>query len=123
MSEPTKFEPAMSKDFQPAVLTDSRKHMLYLLWGLYLGGWFTGGATLIIGIALAYIKRDDAATGVERAHYTAAIRIFWWACLWGVLGLVLMVVVVGFAVWAIAGIWFIYRCVLGLVRASESRPV
>jgi uncharacterized membrane protein len=113
----------MNQDFQPVVLDDSRKHMLYALWGLYLASWFTGGVTLVIGIALAYIKRPDAGTGIERTHYTSAIRTFWWGCLWGVVGLVLMFVLVGFVIWAVAGLWFTYRCVLGLVRASESRPV
>lgn len=113
----------MSEDFQPVALSDSRKNMLFLLWGLYLGGWFTGGVTLIIGIALAYIKRDDAGTGIERSHYNSAIRVFWWTCLWGVIGLATMVFLVGFVIWGIAGIWFIFRCVMGLVRTSESRSV
>ena len=113
----------MSDDFEVSTLNDSRRNMLYVLWGLYLAAWVTGGVTLIIGVALAYIKRDDAGTGVERSHYTAAIRVFWWSCLWGLIGLALMIVLVGFGVWALAGIWFIYRCVLGLVRANESRPV
>lgn len=113
----------MSDNFQPIALSDSRKHMLYVLWGLYLAGWVTGGVTLVIGIALAYIKRPDAGTGIERSHYTSAIRTFWWGCLWGVLGLLLTVMIIGFPILAVAGVWFIYRCVLGLVRASESRPV
>ncbi|QEI04647.1 hypothetical protein FXN63_01440 [Pigmentiphaga aceris] len=113
----------MSDDLQTMSLSDSRKNMLYLLWGLYLGSLVTGGVTLIIGIALAYIKRDDAGTGVERSHYTSAIRVFWWSVLWCVVGMVLVWILIGWFVWAIATIWFIYRCVLGLVRAGESRAV
>lgn len=113
----------MSDDLEVTTLNDSRRNMLYVLWGLYLASWVTGGVTLIIGIALAYIKRDDAGTGVERSHYTSAIRVFWWSIVWGVVGMVLVWVLIGWFVWFIAGIWFIYRCVLGLVRANESRPV
>ena len=113
----------MSDDLEVPTLNDSRRNMLYVLWGLYLASWVSGCVTLIIGIALAYIKRDDAGTGVERSHYTSAIRVFWWSIVWGVVGLALWIVLVGWFVWAVADIWFIYRCVLGLVRASESRPV
>jgi len=113
----------MNQDFQPVALSDSRKHMLYVLWGLYLAGWFTGGVTIVIGIALAYIKRPEAGTGIERSHYSSAIRTFWWGCLWGALGALLTIMLIGFAILAVAGLWFTYRCVLGLVRASESRAV
>jgi uncharacterized membrane protein len=113
----------MSDDLHVTSLNDSRRNMLYVLWGLYLAALVTGGVTLVIGIALAYIKRDDAGTGVERSHYTSAIRVFWWSVVWGVVGMVLVWVLIGWFVWAIAGVWFIYRCVLGLVRANESRPV
>ncbi len=100
------------------------KNLLFILWGLFLGGLITSGVTTLAGVIFAYIKRGDSVSDVELNHYSSAIRVFWWSLLWTVLGFATSWMLgLGFVIWFIAGIWFIYRCVLGLVRAEALRPL
>jgi uncharacterized membrane protein len=78
---------------------------------------FLGLATLII----AYIKRDDAAGSFVHSHFRYQIRTFWFALLWAVLGLVTLMVGVGFVVLIVAGIWVLYRNIKGLLRLLDNR--
>jgi uncharacterized membrane protein len=69
------------------------------------------------------VKKDDAAGTWLESHYRWQIRTFWWGLLWGVIGGILVLVVVGFIVLAADAIWIIYRIVKGWLRLSENREV
>ena len=44
----------------------------------------------------AYLKRDDASGTWLESHYRWQIRTFWWSLLWGVIGAVTALILVGF---------------------------
>jgi uncharacterized membrane protein len=93
--------------------------VVYLLQALS----FLWGVTALVGVIVAYVKRDDARGTVYESHFDWQIRTFWWGLLWSVVGFILMFVVVGFIVLAAAYIWTIYRVVKGWLKLTEGKPV
>ena len=94
--------------------------MVYLLQALS----FLWGVTAIVGVVVNYVKRDDARGTVYESHFDWQIRTFWWGLLWGVVGVLLVIVFgLGFLVMFVAWIWAIYRVVKGWLKLSEGKPV
>lgn len=94
--------------------------------GAFIFGWPS-----IIAVIINYVKRSDARGTWMESHFTWQIRTFWYAVLWScvvfLLGALLVIVLVGFAIWAVGlfalGIWAIYRIALGWSRVADRRPV
>ena len=108
------------------------KTMPAVVYALYLLGFATGGITTIVGIIMAHVQQSTAGPAM-RTHYTFLIRTFWIAVVVSVLAGLLMavgiplsfilvgiplVIVAGLA-WALVGIWFAVRCIVGLVYLSR----
>jgi len=116
-------------------------HITYLLHavGLAIGafgastvvGTFLFGWPSIIAVIINYVKRGDARGTWLESHFTWQIRTFWFALLWAcvvfMMGLLLVVVLVGFAIWAIGlfalGCWAIYRVASGWLRLQDRRAI
>jgi uncharacterized membrane protein len=92
--------------------------VVYLLQALS----FLWGVTAIVGVIISYVKRDDASGTIYESHFDWQIRTFWWGLLWGVIGFILAIVLVGFAVMFVAWIWAIYRVVKGWLKLTEGKP-
>jgi uncharacterized membrane protein len=93
--------------------------VVYALQGI---GFFSG-ITWIVGVIVNYVKLDDARGTWLESHFRWQIRTFWWGLLWGVIGSVLLLILIGWLVLAAAGIWIIYRIVKGAMYLSENRPL
>ena len=127
------------RDPDPSLITTL--HVTYALHalGLAIGafgtatvvGAFIFGWPSIIAVIINYVKRGDARGTWLESHFDWQIRTFWYAAMWALLvfllGLLLVIVVVGFAIWAVGlfalGIWAIYRIALGWSRLNSRRPV
>ena len=96
--------------------------MATLVYALYAASILVG-ITLIGGLVIAYLKRDDAAGTWLESHYRWQIRTFWWSLLWCVLGFATAIFVVGFAVLFAAAVWFIYRVAKGWIELRAGKPV
>ena len=94
--------------------------VIYALQGL---GFLTGGVTAIIAIVINYVKREDVTGTIYQSHFDWQIRTFWWGLLWGAIGTLLVLVVVGFAVLFVAWVWTVYRVVKGWLKLTEGKPV
>ena len=92
-----------------------------LIYILYLAS-FLLGITGLVGVVMAYLNRG-AAEGWSSSHYTYQIRTFWIGLLYGLVGVLLMAVVVGFLILLATAVWVIVRCVKGLQLAARSEPV
>ncbi|MES2958055.1 MAG: hypothetical protein V4792_07695 [Pseudomonadota bacterium] len=101
----------------------SLKQVTMVVYALQALGFLTGGVTAIIAIVVNYVKREDAAGTLYQSHFDWQIRTFWWGLLWGAVGMLLVVVVVGFAVLFVAWIWTVYRVVKGWLKLTEGTPV
>src|SRR5687768_869516 len=94
-------------------------------------GSFIFGWPSIIAVIVNYVKRADARGTWLESHFDWQIQTFWIALglsiLIGVVGLLLAIVVIGFAVWMLGffalGIWAIYRIATGWLRLRDRRAV
>jgi uncharacterized membrane protein len=94
-------------------------------------GSFVFGWPSIIAVVINYVKRNDARGTWLESHFTWQIRTFWWALLWacvvGIVGAILAIVLVGFAVWFIGfvvlGVWAIYRIARGWLALNDRRAL
>lgn len=81
----------------------------------------------IVGLIVAYVKRDDARGTWVASHFAWLIRTFWFSFLWAVVGWILVATLIGIPiailVWAVASIWVIYRVIRGYLLFKDSRPV
>jgi uncharacterized membrane protein len=101
----------------------ANKNITQIVYGLYAAAVIVG-VTYFVGIVLNYVKRDDVRGTWLESHFTWQIRTFWYSLLWFLIGIPLMVALgLGVVVWAIAGIWYIYRIVKGWLRLSEGKPM
>jgi uncharacterized membrane protein len=102
------------------------------------------GITAIIAVILAYVRRVDSAGTVWHSHFRNVTSVFWTIFAAALIGLATFPVALGaylsggggwpplpafvlpVLVWVvgfpIVAVWFLYRMVRGLVRASDGRP-
>jgi uncharacterized membrane protein len=110
-------------------------HALGLVIGAFgastLIGSFLFGWPSIIAVIINYVKRGDARGTWLESHFRWQIRTFWFALLWavvvGIVGGVLTIVVIGFAIWIIGlfalGLWAVYRIARGWLRLNDRQPM
>lgn len=114
-------EPLDERYPQPVPPTEQRNWTM-AVWLLYLGGHITV-VTVIAGLVIAYMKRDDFAGTPYQSHMISAIRTFWISLVVGLIGLVLVIVGVGIFILIGLVTWTIFRCVRGLVKAINGQPI
>jgi uncharacterized membrane protein len=98
------------------------KNAAQLVYILQAVGFFVG-LTWIAGVIINHVKRDQAVGTWVDSHFRWQIRTFWFGLLWSVVGVLLSVIVVGFAVLAVSYVWMIYRVVKGWVDFSSGKPM
>ena len=123
-------------DVAVAPRAEEDKILPAVVYGLYLL-CFTNGLTFFVGLIVAYVNRD-AAGPINASHYTFAIRTFWLAIAWFMIGLMMTifgaplslllvgipVLLAGIAIMGAVGLWFVVRCVLGIyyLTRGEAYP-
>ena len=129
-------------DFSPpplhtsAVPAESLIGWTHLIYGLHAFSLLTGivGAATVIGafltgwpsiiaVILNYVMRSDVRGTWLESHFRWQIRTFWFGLLWGVLGAILLLLLVGYFVLLADAIWIIYRIVQGWLNLSEEKPL
>jgi uncharacterized membrane protein len=102
---------------------DSNRSITQVIYAMYALSLLSGSITGIIAIIFNYVKRDDVVGTIYESHFTWQIRTFWYSLLWGALGWLTVWIIVGFLVWAVAGVWFIYRIAKGWLRLTEGKAM
>lgn len=100
----------------------SLKTVAMVVYALQAAGFFLG-ITWIVAIVIDYVKKEEAAGTWLESHIRWQIRTFWFGLLWGVIGGVLALVLIGFVVLFADAVWIIYRIVKGWLNLAENRPV
>ncbi|TAK88267.1 MAG: hypothetical protein EPO20_02225 [Betaproteobacteria bacterium] len=100
----------------------SLKTLTMVVYALQAVG-FIVPITWIVAVVIDYVKKDEAAGTWLESHFRWQIRTFWFGLLWGVIGAVLALVLVGYLVWAAAGIWMIYRIIKGWLYLNDGKPL
>ena len=94
----------------------------HVIYGMYAASLLIG-ITVLVGIVLNYIKRDDVAGTWLESHFRWQIRTFWYGLLWGVIGGITALVLIGFFILFADFVWFIYRIAKGWLRLNEGKPM
>ena len=102
-------------------LSGDKPDTVQLIYILYLAALLVG-ITSIVGVVMAYMNRSSAPEWLQ-THYTFVIHTFWKALLYGIIGMVLSVVLIGFLVLLFVLIWWIVRCVKGMQLLSRKEPI
>ncbi len=89
---------------------------------LMLVGTITGIAA-IIGVIIAYLVRSDVRGTYLETHCTFIIHSFWYAIVLAIIGGALTVVFVGFLVLLFLLIWFIVRCIRGILQLGKGEAI
>ena len=126
-------DPLISDTARPLPLAGSdEKTLPVVVYVLFLLGFLTGFLSTVVGLIMAYVLRADAGS-MARSHYTFLIRTFWISLIASVVagfvmtvGIVLSFILIGIPFVLLAGLaftaitlWFVVRCVVGLVRAVQ----
>ncbi|MEO8164244.1 MAG: hypothetical protein ABI619_02510 [Betaproteobacteria bacterium] len=106
-------------------------HALSILIGVTsavtIVGAFVFGIPSIIAVIINYAYRSDTRSTFLESHFRWQIRTFWFALLWSVLGMMLVVTLIGIPVaWIIfiaAGLWVVYRVARGWLTLQERKPM
>lgn len=126
----------MSQAATPApVATTEDKILPAVVYGLYLVSVPSVFLSLILGLVIAYVARGSAGPVME-THYSFQIASFWKSIWWRVIavlmfgaGLALAIFLIGVPVmvaavfiWAVVEIWFVVRCIAGLLHLFKGEP-
>lgn len=112
-------------------------HIVYGLHAVAIGlgivgsatviGGFVGSLPSIIAVILSYVKRGGARGSWAASHFRWQIRTFWFALLWLLVALLLIVTLVGAPVGlgmlAVVTLWLIYRIARGWLRLLDRQPM
>jgi uncharacterized membrane protein len=105
MAEPTQLPPAPPPAPPPAAAGENVAKIVYVL---YLASLLTG-VTALVGVVMAYVYQGEAPDWLK-THYRFQIRTFWLGLLFGFVGLVLSVILIGYLVFVFLVVWLVVRC-------------
>ena len=101
--------------------------LMGLLGPMFIVTAFLTGWPSIIAVIVNYVKRSDVRGTYLESHFSWQIRTFWYAVLWSILALILVITILGIPLaWILAmivGIWVLYRIVRGWITVLEGRPM
>lgn len=114
-------EPAAPQAQPVVAAAEDPRTMVLVAYGLFIGG-FIVPLLPIAGLILAYIKKKDVVGTIWATHYRNLIQTFWVGLIASLIGFVLMFVLIGLLVVIAVLVWYLYRLVLGAVKAIEHKP-
>lgn len=129
--------PAEDRGSEPLPGALTAAHIVYGLHAIAIGlgivgastvvGAFVGSVPSIIAVILNYLKRAGARGSWAESHYRWQIRTFWFALLWLLLAVLLIVTVIGaplgLGMLLVLTLWLIYRILRGWLRLLDGLPM
>jgi uncharacterized membrane protein len=94
-----------------------------VVWGLYIASYFTFAITMLVGLIIAYVKREELAGTPFESHMTSAIRTFWISLVVGLIGFGLSIIGIGLIILVLLAVWQVFRIIRGMVRAIDRQPI
>ena len=100
---------------------ESSRTIAIIVYLLYLAA-LINGLTAVIGVILAYVKRDEVRGTVYESHFANAIELFWIFLVGMLIAVPLCFVLVGIPLVIALYVFVLYRTIKGVVRASDWQP-
>ena len=127
--------PAPTSFGQPSANMVTVTHLIYALHGFAVFTGLVGSATIIgsfvaslpsiAAIVLNYWNQAAVRGTWLESHFRWQIRTFWFAVLWVVVAVVMLLTVIGIPlallVMGLVGLWLLYRVVRGCLALSGQR--
>ncbi|MDM4770005.1 hypothetical protein [Solimonas sp. SE-A11] len=104
-------------------IPEQERSTLLVAYILHIVAPFTFWTAAIVGVIIDHIKINETSNEFIRSHHRWLIHPFWWGLLWLVVATILMWVLVGFVVYLVVAIWWLYRVVRGVLSFMEKRPM
>lgn len=101
---------------------ESAKTLATIVYALQALSFFVG-ITAIVAVVINYVKIDDIKGTWLESHFRWQIRTFWFGLLWGVIGAITFVLIIGWFVLAADAIWVIYRIVKGWLNLNDGKEI
>lgn len=101
---------------------ESAKTLTMMVYALQAASFFVG-ITAIVAIVVNYVKLDDVRGTWLESHFRWQIRTFWYGLLWGVIGTITFILIIGWFILAADAIWVIYRIVKGWLNLNDGKEV
>jgi uncharacterized membrane protein len=77
--------------------------------------------TSVAGVILAYINRGDARGTIYESHLDNLISVFWVSLVVSIVALPLLFIGIGFVIYLILVIWYLYRTIKGLIQVLDGK--
>ena len=105
------------------ILSENKTYMIaaYIFFILGLFGLPVLGP--IIGVAIAYAKRNDVVGTYYYPHLNWLIRTFWVSFIVGIIGFITTFIFIGWLVLLLNFCWVTFRVVYGFVQLLNKQPV
>lgn len=93
--------------------------LVYILQALS----FAFGVTAVAGVVLNHLYLTQVRGTWLESHFRWQIRTFWLGLVWGVVGLMTYILVVGWLILIGVYLWTLYRVVKGAINFFAERPM
>ena len=101
--------------------------LMGILGSAFIVTAFLTGWPSIIAVIINYVKRDEVRHTFLESHFRWQLRTFWYALLWVVVMVLLVVTVIGIPfAWLLGvgvGIWVLYRIIRGWITLANGQPM
>ena len=97
--------------------------LAHVVYALQAVSFFNLGITLIIGVIINYVKRQDTRDSWLASHYTWQIRSFWYSMLWFTLAGLSYKQGFGRLILVAGSVWLLYRVIKGWLHLFDRKPL
>ncbi len=102
---------------------EAERNTLLIAYILHIVAPFTFWTAAIVGVIIDHIKINETSNEFIRSHHRWLIHTFWWGLVWLAVATALMILLVGYLIYVIVAIWWLYRVVRGVLAFMENRPI
>ncbi|MDG6247742.1 hypothetical protein GNY91_09815 [Glaesserella parasuis] len=102
---------------------DPFKTIALVAYGCFVLGLFLGGFPSLVGVIIAYMKRQETEGTIYQEHFRYLIKTFWVGLIGAVLGTLTLFFGIGLIILVVFSIWYAIRVVYGLVKVLDKKSV
>ena len=106
----------------PAAPIVSNAQLALIVYVLYFASYFVGGTTALVGVVIAHLQTAES-DPLLQTHYQWQIRTFWIGLLYLTVGVLLVIVLIGFAILVFWFVWTLVRTIKGVLALNENKPI
>ncbi len=89
----------------------------------FWAGLFTGGLGALVGVVLAYIKREEVRGTWGESVLTYYITTFWVGLALSLVASLLAIILIGYLIFAVLIVWYALRCLRATLAVQDRRPI